>query len=98
VYGELTVELESYRVRYRGRIVHLGPTPYRLLCFFMRHPGTVFDRRELIAAVWPDNAHPRPVTVDMHILRLRAALTSEGAPDPIEGVRGVGYALRQISH
>jgi DNA-binding response OmpR family regulator len=92
VQGELKVDLDCFRVTFRGRPVHLGPTPYRLLTFLLRRPG-IHTRKELIAALWPAGTQIRPSTVDMHVLRLRAALAGAGGSDLIACVRGLGYGL-----
>ena len=87
---DITMDLAAHRVNRGGRNVHLGPTEFRLLEFFMLHPGRVFSREELLDAVWGPDIHVEPRTVDVHIRRLRQAL---GEPDLIRTVRSAGYAL-----
>ena len=76
-----------------GRPVHLGPTEYRLLEFFMRHPRRVFTREELLDGVWGKDIHVEPRTVDVHIRRLRKSINGEGELDIVRTVRAAGYAL-----
>ena len=91
-YGDIRVDLDAYRVTRAGATVHLGPTEYRLLCFFLEHPCCVHSREDLTAAIWSDGAHRRR-TVDMHILRLRQALMAHGGADRIITIRSAGYML-----
>lgn len=89
----LTLDQDAHRVMRSGRLLHLGPTEYRLLEFFLRNPGRVFTRERLLDAVWGRDIHVEPRTVDVHIRRLRKAINGEGEPDLIRTVRSAGYAL-----
>jgi two-component system phosphate regulon response regulator PhoB len=92
--GALALDRSAHRVSRDGVEVHLGPTEFRLLDFFMQNPGRVFSREQLLDAVWGSDVYVEARTVDVHIGRLRKAL-SKGAPgfDPIRTVRSAGYAL-----
>ena len=94
VRGPLSLDRSAHRVSRDGVEVHLGPTEFRLLDFFMQNPGRVFSREQLLDAVWRSDVYVEARTVDVHIGRLRKAL-SKGAPgfDPIRTVRSAGYAL-----
>jgi two-component system phosphate regulon response regulator PhoB len=77
----------------------LGPTEFRLLHFLMTHPERVHSRSQLLDQVWGDHVFVEERTVDVHIKRLRAALTPGGYSTMIETVRGSGYRLaRSPSH
>jgi two-component system phosphate regulon response regulator PhoB len=91
-YGDIVIDRVAHRVRRSGKEVHLGPTEFRLLDHFMRHPGRVFSREQLLDAVWGSEIYVEARTVDVHIGRLRKALGAEGA-DPIRTVRSAGYSL-----
>ena len=91
-YNDIVMDRVAHRVRRDGRDVHLGPTEYRLLDHFMRHPSRVFSREQLLDAVWGSDVYIDARTVDVHIGRLRKALTTTG-PDPIRTVRAAGYSL-----
>jgi two-component system phosphate regulon response regulator PhoB len=95
-FGDITVDRSSHRVRRGARDVHLGPTEFRLLDHLMRFPGRVFSREQLLDAVWGSDVYVETRTVDVHIGRLRKALSEEGKPDPIRTVRSAGYALNEI--
>jgi len=92
-FHDITLDLAAHRVQRAGRAVHLGPTEFRLLEFFMQHPARVFTREELLNAVWGPDIHVEPRTVDVHIRRLRKAINAEGDLDIIRTVRAAGYAL-----
>jgi len=92
-YGDLTMDLAAHRVTRSDRAIHLGPTEFRLLQFFMQHPGNVFSREELLNAVWGPDIYVEPRTVDVHIRRLRKALNADTDTDIIRTVRAAGYAL-----
>ena len=92
-FHDIEMDLSSHRVSRNGRRVHLGPTEFRLLEFFMQHPRRVFSREELLDAVWGHDIHVEPRTVDVHIRRLRKSMNVEGELDVVRTVRAAGYAL-----
>ena len=91
--GDIVIDRSAHRVKRGGRDVHLGPTEFRLLDYFMQHPGRVFSREQLLNAVWGSDVYVETRTVDVHIGRLRRALTDKSDADPIRTVRSAGYAL-----
>jgi phosphate regulon transcriptional regulator PhoB len=91
-FGELTLDYAACTVSVGGRKVELGPTEYRLLTFFTRHPGRVYSREQLLDRVWGEETFVEPRTVDVHISRLRAAIEKDkDRPEYILTVRGLGY-------
>ncbi len=91
-FGDIVMDLASHRV-YRGKVpIALRPMEFRLLRFFLEHPGRVYSREQLLDSVWRDDSFIEPRTVDVHIRRLRKALTDSGR-DIIRTVRSAGYAL-----
>ena len=92
-FHDITMDLAAHRVQRNGRAVHLGPTEFRLLEFFMRHPRRVCAREELLDAVWGLDIHVEPRTVDVHIRRLRKSINADGETDIVRTVRAAGYAL-----
>jgi two-component system phosphate regulon response regulator PhoB len=92
-FHDITMDLAAHRVQRNGRSVHLGPTEYRLLEFFMQHPGRVFTREELLDTVWGPDIHVELRTVDVHIRRLRKSINGPNEFDVIRTVRASGYAL-----
>jgi two-component system phosphate regulon response regulator PhoB len=92
-FHDIALDLSAHRVSRNGRPVHLGPTEFRLLEFFMQHPRRVFSREEVLDAVWGPDIHVEPRTVDVHIRRLRKAINGTGELDVVRTVRAAGYAL-----
>jgi two-component system phosphate regulon response regulator PhoB len=92
-YSGIAMDLAAHRVIRNGRSIHLGPTEFRLLRFFMERPGRVFTREQLLDGVWGRDLYVELRTVDVHIRRLRKAINGEGERDPIRTVRSAGYAL-----
>jgi two-component system phosphate regulon response regulator PhoB len=92
-YADLAMDQDAHRVTRAGRPLQLGPTEYRLLEFFLQHPGRVFAREQLLDAVWGRDIHVEPRTVDVHIRRLRKAINQGDEVDLIRTVRSAGYAL-----
>jgi two-component system phosphate regulon response regulator PhoB len=92
-FCDITLDQAAHRVQRNGRAVHLGPTEYRLLEFFLQHPRRVFSREEVLDAVWGPDIHVEPRTVDVHIRRLRKAINAEDERDLVRTVRAAGYAL-----
>jgi two-component system phosphate regulon response regulator PhoB len=91
--GDLDLDRETRRVRRGGREVHLGPTEFRLLEYLMEKPGRVFSRAQLLDAVWGLSAEIDERTVDVHVGRLRKALSRGRERDPVRTVRGAGYSF-----
>ena len=92
-HGDIVIDRVAHRVRRGVREVHLGPTEFRLLDYLMQHPGRVFSREQLLDAVWGSDVYVEARTVDVHIGRLRKALTGGGEIDPVRTVRSAGYSL-----
>jgi two-component system phosphate regulon response regulator PhoB len=91
VAGQLTLDTISHRVLSDGEEIHLGPTEYRLLEFFMGHAGRAYSRSQILDHVWGTNAYLEERTVDVHIRRLRKALEPAGVSHYLQTVRGHGY-------
>lgn len=95
--GNIEIDTKAFRVKRMGADIHLGPTEFRLLDHFMRNPGRVFSREQLLDAIWGRDVYVEARTVDVHIGRLRKALKKVGGDDPIRTVRSAGYAFEIIS-
>lgn len=92
-YMDIELHSDTHRVFRNGTEVKLGPTEYRLLSFFMERPGRVRSREQLLDHVWGREIYVESRTVDVHVGRLRKALTKNGGDDPIRTVRGSGYSI-----
>ncbi|MGB5255693.1 MAG: phosphate regulon transcriptional regulator PhoB [Woeseiaceae bacterium] len=89
--GALELDAAGHRVLAEGNEIRLGPTEYRLLQFLMTHRERVYSRAQLLDRVWGANVYVEERTVDVHIRRLRKALSTENADGHIQTVRGAGY-------
>jgi len=90
----LRLDPAAHRVSGGGRNIDLGPTEFRLLHFFMTHPDRIYSRAQLLDQVWGDHVFVEERTVDVHIRRLRQALSPSGHDRPIQTIRGSGYGFR----
>lgn len=89
--GEINLDSAAHRVRANGSEIRLGPTEYRLLKFLMTHADRVYSRSQLLDQVWGANVYVEERTVDVHVRRLRKALSPHNCEDYIQTVRGAGY-------
>ena len=87
----LRLDPVSHRVTVDEQALDLGPTEFRLLHFFMTHPERVYSREQLLNNVWGTNVYVEDRTVDVHIRRLRKAISLAGHDELIQTVRGSGY-------
>ncbi len=92
-FDDIVLDAETHKVSRDEKPLKLGPTEFRLLSTFMEKPGRVWSREQLLDRVWGRDIYVDTRTVDVHIGRLRKALTQHGGPDPVRTVRGAGYAL-----
>jgi two-component system phosphate regulon response regulator PhoB len=76
--------------------IRLGPTEFRLLHYLLTHPERVHSRAQLLDRVWGDHVFIEERTVDVHIKRLREALSAADCAGMVETVRGAGYRLAAL--
>ncbi|MDP2839664.1 MAG: response regulator transcription factor, partial [Syntrophales bacterium] len=94
----LHVDFKSYQATVDGQPVELSSREFKLLQFFIGHPGRVYSREQLLDRVWGDEAFVEPRTVDVHISRLRGVIEPDKeTPRYILTVRGIGYKFADIS-
>lgn len=92
-YKGIVIDLVSHSASRDGETLHLGPTEFNLLAFFMENIGRVFSREQLLNHVWKNEANVEPRTVDVHIRRLRKAINNDVKEDFIRTVRSAGYCF-----
>ena len=92
-YKGIVIDLVSHSASRDGETLHLGPTEFNLLAFFMENIGRVFSREQLLNHVWKNDAYVEPRTVDVHIRRLRKAINKDVKEDFIRTVRSAGYCF-----
>ena len=88
--GDISLDMRTRRVSVAGRESDLSSREYVLLETFLRHPGHVLTREQLLSHVWGYDFDPGSNVVDVYVRYLRRKI---GA-DTIETVRGMGYRLR----
>ena len=91
--GDLSLDRVTRRVMRGARPVNLSPTEFRLLEHFLTSPGRVYSRTQLLDNVWGRDSEIDERTVDVHVGRLRKAISRGKEPDPIRTVRGMGYSF-----
>jgi two-component system phosphate regulon response regulator PhoB len=93
-YKDLTIDLSTFKVVRDGRMIHLGPTEFKILQLLIQSPKTIFSRQQIVEYVWDSNQDVESRTVDVHVNRLRALIKSENDNLPfIKTVRAAGYCL-----
>jgi len=93
--GAVTVDLAGHRLLRDGTDLPVKPQAFELLAFFLRHPGQVFSRVQLLERVWGYDYAGETRTVDVHVHWLRAAIEAEPShPAYLQTVRGTGYVFR----
>ncbi len=92
VINDLSIDCSSHLVTLRGQELSLTSKEYDLLLHFARGPGRVYNRTQLLEAVWGTTYEGYEHNVNTHINRLRAKLEKDPAnPEYVLTVRGVGY-------
>lgn len=90
--GDLVINKETYSVTNKGLPVKLSATEFKLLLFLAERRGKIFNRDQILDAIWRDEAFVEPRTVDVHIRRLRSQIEEDPAqPRYIKTMRGIGY-------
>ncbi|MGL5851688.1 MAG: response regulator transcription factor [Phycicoccus sp.] len=90
VAGGVALDLRARRVRAGGRTTDLSAREFVLLETFLRHPGQVLTREQLLSHVWGYDFDPGSNVVDVYVRYLRRKIGAAA----IETVRGMGYRLR----
>jgi two-component system, OmpR family, response regulator len=87
------VDLVERLVLRDTRTVLLQPREFRLLVFFMTHPGQLLTRSMLLEAVWHYRFDPQTNVVDVQVSRLRGKIDTPGLAPLIHTIRGAGYMM-----
>jgi len=88
-HANLSLDLRTRRADVAGRTVDLSAREFALAEVFLRHPGHVLSREQLLSRVWGYDFDPGSNVVDVYVRYLRRKL----GDDSIETVRGMGYRL-----
>ena len=93
-YGDLVLDLDLHVVKVGDFEAHLTPTEFRILTVFMREPGRLFSRGQLVEKALGYDYDGMDRTVDVHILNLRRKIERDpNSPEYIRTVYGIGYKL-----
>jgi two-component system OmpR family response regulator len=91
--GDLEMDLIEKTVHRSGARIDLLPREFRLLEYFLRHPGRVITRAMLLQEVWQYHFSLETNVVDVHISNLRKKIDTKGTPSLIVNIRGAGFML-----
>jgi DNA-binding response OmpR family regulator len=92
--GPIVLDRSRRSVSVRGEPIELTFSEFELLQAMMTRPGVLFNRHELLRAIWGDSAYRDPRGIDVHVRHLREKLeTTPASPELLLTVRGVGYRL-----
>ena len=92
--GGIALDRLTRAVTREGTEVALSAKEFELLTYFLRHPGQVLSREQILSSVWGYDHDPQTNVVDVYVGYLRRKLALEDRPAPIDTVRSVGYRLR----
>ena len=95
--GDLVLDPAEHQVRWKEEAIDLSPREFALLDYFMRRPGEVLRRTEILDHVWDYAYDGTSNVVDVYVRYLRKRLSAGGCPELIETLRGVGYRMVDLS-
>ncbi len=95
-YADIVLDDETHEVTKAGKLVQLSPTEFKLLRYFLRNPGRVLSKSQILDHVWQFDFGGDANVVESYVSYLRRKVdTTE--PRLLQTVRGVGYVLRRPS-
>jgi two-component system OmpR family response regulator len=92
--GDLQLDLIARTAQRDVTTLELLPIEFRLLEYLMRNAGQVLTRTMIFEAVWGYHFDPGTNVIDVHIVRLRRKVDTNGVRPLIQTVRGCGYTIR----
>jgi two-component system OmpR family response regulator len=95
--GDLELDAASRRVRRGDAAIDLSTKEFQLLEVFMRNPGTVLSRFQLLEGAWDTEYEHRSNVIDVYVRYLREKIDRPFGVETIETVRGAGYRLIELS-
>ena len=95
-HGELRLDPASRRAWRGDTEVELSPKEFRMLVAFLRRPGDVLTRFELLDAVWDEAFEHHSNVIEVTVRNLREKIDRPFGSESIETVRGVGYRLCEL--
>jgi DNA-binding response OmpR family regulator len=92
--ADLVMDLVRHEVTRAGETIELTAREFALLEYFLRHPGQVLTRTQILTAVWRYDTEVVSNVVDIYVHYLRDKIDKGFEKKLLHTVRGVGYALR----
>jgi two-component system OmpR family response regulator len=92
-FADIELDDDTHEVRKGGELVELSPTEFKLLHYFMRNPGRVLSKTQILEHVWNYDFNGDTGVIESYVSYLRRKLDT-GEPRLLHTVRGVGYVLR----
>jgi two-component system, OmpR family, response regulator PhoP len=94
--GPFTVDLSGQRVLRGEEEIELTTFEYKVLNYFVMHPGEVVTKSELAEHIYEEDADRDSNVIEVFVGRLRRKLDPDGTLNPIETLRGRGYRLALV--
>lgn len=93
--ADVTLDLLSRDVRRAGKKVELQQKEFALLELFLRSPGQVLSKNQILEKIWSYQFDPQTNVVDVLVFRLRSKIDKDPAKRLIHNIRGVGYVFKE---
>ena len=90
-FDNLRLDMNSYELRVKGKVVEAPPKELELLNCLASHPNRVYTRDQLLDEVWGFEYYGDSRTIDVHVKRLREKLSGASDKWELKTVWGVGY-------
>jgi DNA-binding response OmpR family regulator len=92
--GDLSLDCVTKRATRANQAIALSPKEYALLEYFMRNPGRILSRQNLISHVWDGDTDILPTSIESFITFLRHKIDKPfNSPSLLHTIRGFGYKL-----
>jgi two-component system OmpR family response regulator len=95
--GDLSLDLSTHRASRAGLAIDLSVKELQVLEVFMRRPGVVLSRLQILEGAWDDGYEHRSNVIDVYIRYLREKIDRPFGVQTLETVRGAGYRLRAVA-
>lgn len=93
VVQDLELDLESFQLTRKGKVISLTAKEIALIELLMTHPQKVFSRERILSNIWGNSSDPLTNVVDVYIKRLRNKINEDHDESYIVTHRGLGYSL-----
>ncbi len=94
-FEDLTLDLKTKEVFRHSRRIDLHAKEFSLLEYFLRNPGRVLSKTQILEKIWSYDFDPQTNVVDVLVCRLRNKVDKEFEDKTIHTIRGMGYVLKK---